>query len=90
MAGDARAVRLRDLEPEGDLLLLLLLGGGRNAGHLHELVVDLVHRAGAVDDLQLTGHLEVALGAHGAVDGLLVHLPVVCDYQPEARRAVGR
>ena len=53
-----------------------------------ELVVDLVHRAGAVDDLELAGRLEVALGAGRVVHLGLVDLAVVREHEAQARRAV--
>ena len=69
-------------------LLHLRLGGGSYVAEGDELVVDLVHRAGSVDDLQLAGRLEVALGARGVVNGGLVDLRVVREHEAQARRAV--
>lgn len=66
----------------------LVLGGSGDAGLLDELVVDLVHRAGAVYDLELAGGLKVALGTDGVLDLLLVDLAVVGNDQAESGCAV--
>ena len=68
--------------------LRLVLGGGGETTLLHELVVDLVDGARTVDDLQLTGGREVALGTDRVLDLLLVDLAVVGDDQAHTRGAV--
>ena len=72
----------------GGRLLHVLLAAALDAGQLDELVVYLVHRAGAKDDLQLALCLKNALGALGVFQLLLVDLCVVCDDQTQAGGAV--
>ena len=69
-------------------MLHVLLAAALDAGQLDELVVYLVHRAGAKDDLQLALCLKNALGALGVFQLLLVDLCVVCDDQTQAGGAV--
>ena len=72
----------------GGSLLDLFLGAALDAGQLDELVVDLVHRAGAEDDLQLTLCLKDALGSLGIFQLLFIDLRVVCDDQTQAGGAM--
>ena len=72
----------------GGRLLHVLLAAALDAGQLDELVVYLVHRAGAKDDLQLALCLKNALGTLGVFQLLLVDLCVVCDDQTQAGGAV--
>ena len=66
-------------------LLDLGLGSGVDATERDELVVHLVDGAGAKDDLQLALGLKDALGAIDILDGLLVHLSVIGNYQTQTR-----
>ena len=72
----------------GSSLLHVLFAAALDAGQLDELVVDLVHRAGAEDDLQLTLCLKDALGSLGIFQLLFVDLRVVCDDQTQAGGAM--
>jgi hypothetical protein len=47
-----------------------LLGSRLNTGDRDELIKDLVHRAGAKDDLQLAGCLKASLNAVNVLDCL--------------------
>ena len=73
----------------GGLLLRLGLADRGDAALADELVVHLVDRAGAVDDLQLAGGLEVALCTEGVLELVLVDLAVVCDHEAQTGGAVG-
>ena len=72
----------------GSGLLHVLFGAALDAGQLDELVVDLVHRAGAEDDLQLALRLKDALCAFGVFQLFFVHLAVVCNHQTQAGGAM--
>ena len=66
----------------------LVLGGGGQAGHGQELLVDLVDGAGANDQLELTIALEDTLNAVDVLQGVQVDLAVVHGDQAQASRAV--
>ena len=72
----------------GGSLLHVLFAAALDAGQLDELVVDLVHRAGAEDDLQLTLCLKDALGALGVFQIFFADLAVVCNDQTQAGGAM--
>ena len=67
----------------------LLLGGGGEAGNGDKLVIDLVHRACAQNDLELSRGAEDSLDPVDVLHGLGIALGVVCQHQPEPGGAVG-
>ena len=71
-------------------LLDVLFAAALDAGQLDELVVDLVHGAGAENDLQLALGLKNALGTLCIFQLLFVDLAVVCDHQTQTGGAVRR
>ena len=74
----------------GGRSLDLLFGSGGQAGDGDELIVDLIHRAGTQDDLELSGGTEHTLHAVHVLQGFHVDLAVVHGDQPQAGGAVRR
>ena len=76
----------RSLRSRGSLDVILR--AGRNAGDLDELVENLVDRAGADDQLELSVRLEHALDAVNFLERGLVDLAVIRDNKTKSGRAV--
>ena len=66
----------------------IVLGRRRHAGDVQKLLIHLVDRSGADDQLQLSVRLEHTFDAFHIVEVVLVDLAVVLDHQPESCRAV--
>ena len=73
----------------GSLSLCLVLAHRSGAGQRNELCVHLIYRTSAQNDLELALCLEHALHAVGVLQGLLVHLFIVCNHQTKPGGTVG-
>lgn len=71
-------------------LFHVLFGAAFNPGDGNQLVVHLVHRTGADDDLQLAGGLKDALDAVYLLHLFFFHFAVVRNHQPQPGGTVGR